>query len=136
MKRRMTMATAAASVALMVLSGCTDDAADPEEITPEEAAAATTASAGEPSPVPSVDSSSKGAIAVRGEWANDDAQWVVQFHEDGTFTEDLGEVIGFRTGSYEVEGDVVKLHGTDGKTVEGTVKGEKLVFKRATLERL
>ncbi len=140
MKPRMSVATLAAAIALALLAGCgsTDQAAPKKPNEPSSTATkATTPSS--PGPTPSVDSSSSGAIAIRGDWQAPSAEWIVHFEEDGTFTEDFQGLSDFRVGKYEVEGDVVRLIGDDGNTDEGKVSGSgdatRIAFKLGTLER-
>jgi glucose/arabinose dehydrogenase len=131
MKRRMTMVTASVGLALLGLVACgTSD--EPEATSPT-----TTSTSATPSgPTPSVDPSTDAAIALRGDWQDTEADWIVHFHEDGTFVEDFEGVVDFRVGKYAVEGDVVSLIGDDGNTDKGTVEGETLVFKLGTLSRM
>ncbi len=134
MNRRMRIATLAVLAACAApLAGCTSDA--PVDAGDPSTAAAPTS----PGPTPSVDSSSKGAIAIRGDWEDPKAKWVVHFEEDGTFTEDFEGLTDFRVGKYEVEGDIVRLLGDDGNTDEGKVIGSgdttTLEFKLGTLTR-
>lgn len=129
MRRRTTSAAGLAALVLVVLAGCSDDPGS-EEIT-----GTTTTSATAPQPVPSVDASSSGSIAIRGDWEAPAAQWIVHFEEDGTFTEDFRGMPDFRTGTYEVEDDTVRLFGDDGNTDEGSLEGDTIVFRLGTLER-
>ena len=134
MKHRMKIATVGTlAVAVGVLAGCGSD--DPK-LPVDPSTAGPTSSA---RPTPSVDSSSKGAIAIRGDWEAPEADWIVHFEEDGTFTEDFEGISDFRVGKYEVEGDVVRLIGDDGNTDEGKVVGSgddtQLEFKLGTLTR-
>jgi hypothetical protein len=135
MRTRMTWATAVAAVALTVLAGCGSDDSDggstggsrpsPTATTPSDVTA-----------TPSVDPSTEGAIALRGEWHDPEADWIVHFHEDGTYTEDFQGMTDFRVGKYAVDGATVSLIGDDGNTDKGTVEGDSLVFKLGTLTRM
>ncbi len=134
MNRRMRIATLATFAATtLLLGGCTSNDSD-NAGDPSTAAAPTS-----PGPTPSVDSSTKGAIAIRGDWEDPKAKWVVHFEEDGTFTEDFEGLTDFRVGKYEVEGDIVRLLGDDGNTDEGKVIGSgdetQLEFNLGTLTR-
>ena len=127
MNRHMSRVTALILLVAALLAGCGDDAGELES--------GPTASATKPSPVPSVDSSSDASIALRGDWHDPAAQWVVHFEEDGSFTEDFEGMPDFRSGNYEVKGKTVRLIGGDGNTDEGTIQGDKLVFELGTLVR-
>jgi hypothetical protein len=129
MIRRMTLVTAAASLALLGLAGC-GTSEEPEATSPSTSAPTT------PGPTPSVDPSTKGAVALRGDWHDTKEDWVVHFHEDGTFVEDYQGLTDFRVGKYAVKGTVVSLIGDDGNTDKGEVKGETLVFRLGTLTRM
>jgi hypothetical protein len=130
----MTVATRVATLAATgLLAACSTGTGD---AAPDPATASAPSS---PGPTPSVDSSSSGAVAIRGDWEAPEADWIVHFHEDGTFVEDYQGVVDFRVGKYEVEGDVVRLIGDDGNTDEGTVSGSgddtRLTFTLGTLSR-
>ena len=134
MNARMRVATLgmlAMSTGLLASCG-TDDPPVPRDASTTEAPAT-------PRPTPSVDSSSSGAIAIRGDWEAPEAELIVHFEEDGTFTEDFQGLSDFRVGKYEVEGDIVRLIGDDGNTDEGKVAGSgddtTLEFKLGTLTR-
>ena len=132
MNPRMTVATVALMTASAgLLSACTDSGDTSTSPTPSTSTSA--------SPTPSVDSSSDGSIAIRGDWEAPEAQWIVHFEEDGTFTEDYQGLSDFRVGKYEVEGDTVRLIGDDGNTNEGKVTGTgddtALEFKLGTLKK-
>jgi hypothetical protein len=100
---------------------------------PEEPSPTTTTVA---TPTPSVDSSSKGALELRGDWHDPKAEWIVHFHEDGTFVEDFKGLTDFRVGKYSVDGATVSLIGDDGNTDKGTIKGDTLVFRLGTLTKM
>ncbi|MGB9013369.1 MAG: hypothetical protein WCB95_11030 [Aeromicrobium sp.] len=117
----------------LLLAGCTSDA---PAAAGDPSTAATSTS---PDAEPPVDSSSEGTVALRGDWEDPQAEWVVHLEEDGTFTEDFEGLTDFRVGTYEVEGDIVRLLGDDGNTDEGTVVGSgdttQLEFNLGTLTR-
>lgn len=134
MNRRMSVATVGALTATVaLLSGCSSGGST----SPRDPATASAPS--EPGPTPSVDSSASGSIAIRGDWEAPEAEWIVHFEEDGTFTEDFESLTDFRVGKYEVEGDVVRLIGDDGNTDEGKVSGSgddtQIEFNLGTLKR-
>ena len=124
MKQRMTLTTLALLLPLASLAACGES--DKPATTP------TTSSA---SPTPSVDSSSKDAAALRGDWEIPAEQYVLHLEEDGAFTQDFQGITDFRTGKYSVEGEVIKLVGDDGDTDEGKIVGETLVFTLGTATR-
>ena len=123
MKRRMTMATVVSAVALAALSGCGS-----EESPKAEPSASTSSS-------PSAEPSTAEPVDLTGDWGDDDAQWVVHFHADGTYVEDFQGLNDFRVGTYDIDGDTLSLIGDDGNTDKGTIEGETLVFKLGTLTR-
>jgi hypothetical protein len=135
MNRRMTMVTALAGLALAGLTAC-GPSEDSDGASPDASTSSTTST---PSPVrttPSVDPSTKGAIKLRGDWQDTKAQWIVHFHEDGTFVEDYQGLVDFRVGKYSVKGSTVSLIGDDGNTDKGSIKGDSLVFRLGTLTRM
>ncbi len=117
MNRRMTLATAVVAGAL--LTACQGDA--------------------EPAPTqaPTVNSPTLTADSIVGTWSDPDADWTVHLEGDGTFTEDLEGQQGFRRGTYQVDGQTIRLIGTDGNTDEGRIdsRGEALVFDLGTLKQ-
>ena len=129
MNRRMTMVTAIVGLALLVLGACgkSDDPNDKPTATKTTTGSATT-----PTAEPTNDAASK----LVGDWHDVDAEWVVHFHDDGTFVEDFEGVTDFRVGKYTVDGSTVSLIGDDGNTDPGTIEGETLVFKLGTLTRM
>lgn len=133
MKRRMTIATAMAVVVMAALAGCGSGSSDDSPADPAPTSSATRTPA---SPTPSVDSSSKGAIELRGDWHDPQAEWIVHFHEDGTFVEDFKGLTDFRVGKYRVDDSTVSLIGDDGNTDKGTIKGDTLEFRLGTLTRM
>lgn len=126
MKRRMTIATVIAALAV-VIPGCATD--EPSA----EPTGTTSTAAPETSSTPSADPA---AAALRGDWQDVDAEWVVHFNDNGTFVEDFEGVVDFRVGTYAVDGDTVSLIGDDGNTDKGAIEGETLVFNLGTLTRL
>lgn len=140
MNTRMTVATwAVIAVSATALAGCGgSDGADQAE--PGSASTTSTASPSPaPSATPSVESSTDGAIAIRGDWEAPDADWIVHFEEDGTYSEDFQGITDFRVGTYEVEAETVRLIGDDGNTDEGAVSGSgddlQIEFNLGTLTR-
>lgn len=131
MKQRMTMATATVGLMLTAMAACGPGSSsdDPAESSPSTTATSAT-------PTPSVDSSSKGALELRGDWHDPQAEWVVHFHEDGTFVEDFKGLTDFRVGKYSVDDTTVSLIGDDGNTDKGTITGDTLVFKLGTLTKM
>lgn len=136
----MTVATwAVIAVSATALSACGgSDGADQAD--PGSPSTSSTASPpASPSATPSVDSSDDGATAIRGDWEAPDADWVVHFQEDGSYSEDFQGVIDFRVGTYEVDGETVRLIGDDGNTDEGAVSGSgddlQIEFNLGTLTR-
>lgn len=132
MKRRMTMATAGIGIALTALAGCGSDAAS-DDVTSPTTSTPTPAITSE---APSVDPTTDGAVAVRGDWEIPDEDYVLHLIEDGTFVQDYMGIEDFRTGKYSVEGDTISLVGDDGDTDEGTIKGDTLVFTLGTATRV
>ncbi len=140
MNLRMTVATwiaIAASATALSACGSSDetDQADPSSPSTTSTADPTPS----PSATPSVDSSTDGAIAIRGDWEAPDADWIVHFQEDGSYSEDFQGVTDFRVGTYEVDGETVRLIGDDGNTDEGKVSGSgddlQIAFNLGTLTR-
>lgn len=136
----MTVATwAVIAVSTTTLSACGgSDGADQAD--PGNTATTSTASPPpSPSATPSVDSSDDGAIQIRGDWEAPDADWVVHFQEDGSYSEDFQGITDFRIGTYEVDGETVRLIGDDGNTDDGTVSGSgddlQITFTLGTLTR-
>jgi hypothetical protein len=130
MKRRMTMATAVAALALVTLSGCGTDA------NPPAAAPSTSPSTSPSSTTPSADPTTPAASDLAGDWHDVKAQWTVHFHDDGTFVEDFKGLTDFRVGKYTVDGTTVSLIGDEGDTDVGKIEGDTLVFKLGTLTRI
>jgi hypothetical protein len=129
MNRRMTMVTAITALALLGLGGCGKSDDDPQG---SPSAGETTSS----SPTESTSTPPDDAASLVGDWHDDDAKWVVHFHDDGTYVEDFEGVKDFRTGTFEVAGTTVSLVGGDGNTDTGTIEGDTLVFKLGTLTRM
>ncbi|AXT85555.1 hypothetical protein C6I20_10370 [Aeromicrobium sp. A1-2] len=127
----MTMVTAIIGFTLLGASACGTSEA-PELDSP----GSSSTSAPTSTPTVSVDPSTDAAINLRGDWEDTKAEWVVHFHEDGTYVEDYQGLEDFRVGKYSVEGSTVSLIGDDGNTDKGTIKGDTLVFKLGTLTRL
>jgi hypothetical protein len=125
MNRRMTMVTAIAGLALLVLGGC--GKSDSPKDTPTTSSSSTTATS-----EPTKDAASE----LVGDWHDVKAKWVVHFHDDGTYVEDFEGVTDFRVGKYAVDGSTVSLIGDDGNTDKGTIEGDTLVFKLGTLTRM
>jgi len=132
MRIRVTIAMSAA--ALLVLTGCNsgDDDPTPGDPSPSSSASATTAT---PTPT-SATTTPETAADLVGDWHDTDADWVVHFHDDGTFTEDYTGVKDFRTGEYEVASGTVTLKGGDGNADEGKIEGTSIVFRLGTLTRM
>lgn len=130
MKRRMTMATAAAGLALALLTACgtSEDAPDVTSPTSEATSA--------PTATPSVDASSKGAIALRGDWEIPKEDYILHLKEDGTFVEDYQGIVDFRVGKYSVDDDVISLIGDEGDTDKGKVVDDTLVLGLGTATRM
>lgn len=137
MNPRMKVATLGTLAILATLLGACGS--DEPATTADPSQTSTAASPSEPGPTPSVDSSSSGAIAIRGDWEAPEAEWIVHFEEDGTFSEEFQGFSDFRVGKYEVEGDIVRLIGDDGNTDEGQISGSgddtQLEFQLGTLTR-
>ena len=127
MHRRVTLATAIAGVVLTLLAGCGSDSSggSGDDVSPTPSATASESPDADPA-----------AVALRGDWQIPSEDYVLHLGEDGTFVEDFQGVLGFRTGSYSVDGDTVSLIGADGNTDEGTVVDETLVFTLGTATRL
>lgn len=125
MNLRMTLATSVAVTALLALSGCNDsgDKAEPSASPSSSETASPSASA------------TPDEAELVGTWSDEKADWTVHFNDDGTFVEDYQGIKDFRVGTYEVDGETVKLIGDDGNTTTGTVTGVTLVFKLGTLIR-
>lgn len=75
------------------------------------------------------------SVDLVGTWRNDEADWTLHLSEDGTFTEEFEGNVDFRRGSYRVEDDTMYLEADSGETTEGTVVGDTLEFRLATLTR-
>jgi hypothetical protein len=131
MKRRMTMVTAIAGIALVGLGGCGKD----DEPSDQPASSESTTTSSSPS-TPTSEPTTDAASDLVGDWHDVKATWVVHFHEDGTFVEDFEGVTDFRVGKYSVDGSTVSLIGDDGNTDQGKIEGETLVFKLGTLTRV
>jgi len=118
MNRRMTLATAVLVVGTLT-SGCQGEA--------------------EPAPTqtPTVNSPTLTADSLVGTWNDPDADWTIHLADDGSFTEDLKGQQNFRRGTYQVDGQSIRLIGTDGNTDEGRIdsRGEALVFDLGTLKQ-
>lgn len=123
MKRRMTMATAVASLALALLAGCGSEGSAGETAAPPASSSET----------PDADPD---AAAMRGDWEITAEDYVLHLEDDGRFVEDFQGIVGFRTGTYEVDGDTISLVGGDGNTDKGTIAGETLEFTLGTATRL
>ncbi|NRQ50090.1 hypothetical protein [Aeromicrobium stalagmiti] len=128
----MTMATAGIGIALTALAGCGSDAVS-DDVTSPTTSTPTPAITSE---APSVDPTTDGAVAVRGDWEIPAEDYVLHLIEDGTFVQDYMGIEDFRTGKYSVEGDTISLVGDDGDTDEGTIKGDTLVFTLGTATRV
>lgn len=131
----MRITIAVSAMALAVLTGCNanDDDAGPTE--PTSSASASASASTSPSTDPSAPAPDDAASLV-GDWHDPEAEWVVHFHDDGTFTEDYLGVKDFRTGDYQVDGDTVTITGGDGESSDGTIEGDSLVFRLGTLTRM
>lgn len=132
MKPRVTVATAAIVVAMTALSACGSDDA-PAPVTSPETSATTPPIT---SQAPSVDPTTEGAIALRGDWEIPAEDYVLHLIEDGTFIQDYQGVKDFRTGKYSVKGDTISLVGDDGDTDEGKIVDDTLVFTLGTATRI
>lgn len=128
MQRRVTLATAMLSIA--VLSGCGSDGSDGDVSSPTASASPTISEA------PSVDPQDPSASALKGDWEIPTEDYVLHLVEDGTFVQDYMGVEDFRTGKYSVEGDKISLVGDDGDTDEGTIVGDTLEFELGTATRV
>ncbi len=126
MKRRMTMATAVFGIATATLAACGSDAGS-------DGSAPSTATSGTTSDSPSADPA---ASSLQGDWQIPAEDYVLHLEAGGTFTEDFQGVIGFRTGTYSVDGDTLSLEGGDGNTDDAKVDGSTLVFTLGTATRL
>ncbi len=132
-----TLALITALAAPLAACGSSDDPArdvpsggsDTSTTTPSPAATST----------PSDDASPDAVTAISGQWEAPEAEWIVTFKDDGTFSEDFQGVTDFRSGTYEVENDTVRLIGGDGNTDEGEISGSgddtQIAFKLGTLKR-
>ena len=130
MNRRMTMVTAIVGLALLGLGACgkSDDPADK----PTTSTSESTSTPSTPTSEPTKDAASE----LVGDWHDVKAEWVVHFHEDGTYVEDFQGQTDFRVGTYDLDGTKVSLVGDDGNTDVGTVEDDALVFKLGTLTRM
>ncbi|WP_374999791.1 hypothetical protein [Aeromicrobium sp. CTD01-1L150] len=129
MKARMTLATVMAAIALSVA------ACAPGDDEPDPGATTTAPPSATPEPTGGDDAAIESAQDLIGEWSDTSAEWVVTFHEDGTFVEDYQGHEEFRTGEYEYDDGFVSLVGGDGNTVKGEVEGDSLAFRIGTLTR-
>jgi len=126
----MTMVTAIAGLALLGLGACGKSDEPADRPTPTETTTSSSPSA------PTSDPTEDPASGLTGDWHDVDAQWVVHFHDDGTYVEDFEGVKDFRVGTYDIDGATVSLIGDDGNTDKGTIEGDTLVFKLGTLTRM
>lgn len=132
MRRRVTLATAVLSIA--VLTGCGSDGSEGETASPSPSASASASPS--ISEAPSVDPQDPAAVALLGDWEIPAEDYVLHLIEDGTFIQDYMGVQDFRTGKFSVEGDTISLVGDDGDTDEGTIAGETLEFTLGTATRI
>lgn len=124
MRRRVTLATAVLSIA--VLTGCGSDGSEGETASPSPSASPSIGEA------PSVDPQDPAAVALLGDWEITAEEYVLHLVEDGTFIEDYMGVEDFLTGKFSVEGDTISLVGDDGNTSTGTIVGETLELPLGT----
>jgi hypothetical protein len=132
MNLRVTVATSASVLLLAATAACggSDAPAGGPEPSDSPSAAVPTTQA------PSVDPTTEGAIAVRGDWEIPSEEYVLHLIEDGTFLEDFEGIRDFRTGKYEVDGDTLRLIGDDGNTDEGKIAGDVIEFKLGKATRI